>query len=78
MHSNRFPTVCHCRPDFRTHALEDDWANRREFHLAGDDLVVYIRKERALEIVMLRVGTHRQLFRRRLKRKKRKRTERAD
>ncbi|MFT3792436.1 MAG: type II toxin-antitoxin system YafQ family toxin [Rudaea sp.] len=26
--------------DFSDHALMDDWAHRREFHLAGDDLVL--------------------------------------
>ncbi|MDR2216404.1 MAG: type II toxin-antitoxin system YafQ family toxin [Nevskiaceae bacterium] len=56
---------------FRDHALADDWAHRREFHLAGDDLVIYLRKPRLREIVLLRAGTHRQLFRRRLPRRNR-------
>ena len=54
---------------FQDHALVDDWQGRREFHLAPDDLIIYLRKERSREIVLLRAGTHRQLFRRRLRRR---------
>lgn len=54
---------------FRDHGLEDDWAGRREFHLAGDDLIVYLRRERAREIVFLRAGTHKLLFRKRRRKK---------
>ncbi len=56
-------------PDtFQDHALVDDWQGRREFHLAPDDLIIYLRKERSREAVLLRAGTHSQLFRRRLRR----------
>jgi mRNA interferase YafQ len=50
---------------FRDHKLDADWHGRREFHLAGDDLIIYQRKPRAREIVFLRAGTHNQLFRQR-------------
>jgi len=51
--------------EFKDHDLTDDWAHRREFHLASDDLVIYQRKPRLREVVFLRAGTHKQLFRKR-------------
>lgn len=55
---------------FNDHELADDWAHRREFHLAGDDLVIYLRKPRLKEVVLLRAGTHAQLFRNRIRRQR--------
>lgn len=52
---------------FDDYELEAEWAGRRECHLAGDDLLIYQRKERSREVVFLRAGTHRQLFRKRRK-----------
>ena len=56
-------------PEFRDHALKDDWAHRREFHIGDDDLIVYVRKRRADEVVFHRAGTHKGLFRIRVRRK---------
>ena len=55
---------------FGDHALVDDWAHRREFHLSDDDLIVYQSKPRVQEIVLMRAGTHEKLFRKRVKHKK--------
>ena len=51
--------------EFSDHELKNDWAHRRDFHLAGDDLVIYQRKPRLQEVVLLRAGTHKELFRKR-------------
>ena len=54
---------------FKDHALAGDWAHRREFHIGDDDLIIYVRKKRADEVVFHRAGTHKRLFRRRARRK---------
>ncbi len=46
----------------RDHNLKGEWQDVREFHIAGDLLVIYRREEDSKEIQLLRVGTHSQLF----------------
>jgi len=42
------------------HCLKGEWVNFREFHIGGDLIVIYLKKEN--EIVLTRIGTHSQLF----------------
>ncbi len=46
--------------DFREHELIGVWRGFREFHLGGDVLVIY--RSCGQEIVLVRIGTHSQLF----------------
>jgi mRNA interferase YafQ len=47
-------------PEAKDHQLQGEWNDVREFHIAGDLLVLY-RREKS-EIHLLRIGTHFQLF----------------
>ena len=47
-------------PEAKDHQLQGEWNDVREFHIAGDLLVLF-RKEKN-EIHLLRIGTHSQLF----------------
>jgi len=42
------------------HCLKGEWANFREFHIGGDLIVIYLKKEN--EVILTRIGTHSQLF----------------
>jgi len=44
----------------RDHSLKGEYSDTNEFHLGGDMLVVYMHQEE--QIVLLRIGTHAQLF----------------
>ena len=44
----------------KDHSLSGEYQDCREFHLGGDLLVIYIPLE--TEIILLRLGTHSQLF----------------
>ena len=46
--------------EFRDHELIGVWHGFREFHLGGDVLVIY--RSSGEEIVLVRIGTHNQLF----------------
>ena len=48
-------------PEARDHELIGNWQGFREFHLGGDLLVIYYRKEK--ELILVRIGSHSQLFR---------------
>jgi len=45
----------------KDHKLEGEYSDCREFHIGGDMLVIYLVNELE-EIVLLRIGTHSQLF----------------
>lgn len=47
-------------PEARDHQLKGNFEGTREFHITGDLLVIYIIKDD--ELVLVRVGTHSQLF----------------
>jgi len=42
------------------HSLMGEYEDTREFHIAGDLLVIYLLTE--TELVLIRIGTHAQLF----------------
>lgn len=44
----------------KDHALIGNWANFREFHVSGDVLVIY--KATDDELILVRMGSHSQLF----------------
>ena len=46
----------------RDHPLNGEWKNFREFHLGGDMLLIYHLDDNN-QIVLVRIGTHAQLFR---------------
>jgi len=46
----------------KDHKLEGKYSDCREFHIGGDMLVIYLVNELDV-IVLLRIGTHSQLFR---------------
>ena len=45
----------------RDHSLNGEYLDCREFHIGGDMLVIYLLNEDS-EVVLLRIGTHSQLF----------------
>jgi len=47
-------------PEARDHELLGIWQGFREFHLGGNLLVIYRRTEE--EVILVRIGTHNQLF----------------
>ncbi len=47
-------------PESKDHSLEGNYADCREFHLGGDMLLIYLVEDE--EIILLRLGTHSQLF----------------
>ena len=49
-------------PEAKDHELLGIWQGFREFHLGGDLLVIYRKTES--EIVLARIGSHNQLFKR--------------
>jgi len=48
-------------PESRDHALTGEYADCREFHVGGDLLMIYLLNDRD-ETILLRIGTHAQLF----------------
>jgi len=50
-------------PESKDHSLSGkEYQDCREFHLGGDMLIIYLANIEADEIILLRVGTHSQLF----------------
>ncbi|MCK9372079.1 MAG: type II toxin-antitoxin system YafQ family toxin [Sulfuricurvum sp.] len=47
----------------KDHPLNGEWKNFREFHLGGDMLLIYHIDEDNKQIVLMRIGSHAQLFR---------------
>jgi len=47
-------------PESKDHVLSGEWKGFREFHLGGDLLLIYML--RSDELVLVRIGTHSQLF----------------
>ena len=45
----------------RDHTLSGNYQDCREFHLGGDMLLIYLESE-INEIILMRIGTHSQLF----------------
>jgi len=48
-------------PESKDHALSGNYKDCREFHLGGDMLIIYIESAED-EIILMRIGTHSQLF----------------
>lgn len=48
-------------PEYRDHPLKGKWAGHRDFHIQGDWLVIY-RVENDEILVLVRTGTHSDLF----------------
>jgi len=48
-------------PESKDHALSGNYKDCREFHLGGDMLIIYIESD-IDEIILMRIGTHSQLF----------------
>jgi mRNA interferase YafQ len=44
----------------RDHTLSGEWSDTREFHIAGDLLVIYMLTSES--IILIRIGSHAQLF----------------
>jgi len=44
----------------RDHSLTGEYQDTREFHISGDLLIIYLTTE--TEVVLIRIGTHSQLF----------------
>ena len=48
-------------PESKDHSLSGNYKDCREFHLGGDMLIIYIESTED-EIILMRIGTHSQLF----------------
>lgn len=48
-------------PESKDHALVGEYQDCREFHLGGDMLIIYLINTKN-ETILLRIGTHSQLF----------------
>ena len=46
----------------KDHSLSGEYQDCREFHLGGDVLIIYLEKPKTKEVILLRIGTHSQLF----------------
>jgi len=44
----------------RDHSLTGEYQDTREFHISGDLLIIYLTTK--TELVLIRIGTHSQLF----------------
>jgi mRNA interferase YafQ len=44
------------------HPLNGEWKTFREFHLGGDMLLIYRIDEESSQIILVRIGSHSQLF----------------
>ena len=49
-------------PESKDHSLSGEFRDCREFHLGGDMLIIYLINIETDETILLRVGTHSQLF----------------
>ncbi|MCX7759939.1 MAG: type II toxin-antitoxin system YafQ family toxin [Hydrogenothermaceae bacterium] len=49
-------------PEMRDHPLIGNFKGFREFHIAGDLLVIYRIDDLKKEVELVRIGTHSQLF----------------
>lgn len=47
----------------KDHPLNGEWKSFREFHIGGDTLLIYYIDEENSQIVLMRIGSHAQLFR---------------
>ena len=47
---------------YRDHALKGNWKGYREIHLEGDWLLIYRIEHDVLELVLVRTGSHDELF----------------
>lgn len=47
---------------YRDHALSGQWKGYRECHIAFDWLLIYKLEEDALVLILMRTGTHDELF----------------
>ena len=47
-------------PEAKDHSLSGNWKDFREFHLGGDLIVIYKIEDNNL--ILVRIGTHNQLF----------------
>jgi mRNA interferase YafQ len=47
-------------PEAKDHPLVGNWKDFREFHLGGDLMVIYKKEKDTL--ILVRIGTHNQLF----------------
>ena len=48
-------------PESKDHALSGKYKDCREFHLGGDMLIIYLESG-VEEVILMRIGTHSQLF----------------
>ena len=48
-------------PESKDHALSGNYRDCRELHLGGDMLIIYLESDFD-EIILMRLGTHSQLF----------------
>jgi mRNA interferase YafQ len=46
----------------KDHSLLGEYQDCREFHIGGDMLIIYLANSKADETILLRIGTHSQLF----------------
>ena len=49
-------------PKYKDHPLSNNWKNHRDFHLHPDVVVIYCIKNNNLILVMVRMGSHSDLF----------------
>ena len=49
-------------PHLKDHALRGEYAGCRECHIRGDLLLVYARRDKALILILLNIGSHHELF----------------
>ena len=47
-------------PEAKDHSLLGEYEDTREFHISGDLILIYLTTE--TELVLIRIGTHSQLF----------------
>ncbi|MBR1497273.1 MAG: type II toxin-antitoxin system YafQ family toxin [Oscillospiraceae bacterium] len=50
-------------PENRDHPLSGDWTGCRECHIQADWLLIYRVRAEELELLLMRTGTHSDLFR---------------
>ena len=48
-------------PQYKDHSLRGNWSGHREFHVEPDWLVIY-RMENETVLILVRTGTHTELF----------------
>jgi mRNA interferase YafQ len=50
------------RTKYRDHALTGEWTGYREIHCSGDWLIIYRINKAELQLVLVRSGSHDELF----------------